>query len=539
MKQQSPPPFSRPCAQWRQQLASVHQDDLTLDEKKALNAHIVTCPACARVQAEYRAMDSAIKHLPPIQKLATLPPELAALARDYQKREDVLHEARPERAGLRFAVQLISARQSERQSEQESRRSSRFIRMVSSIAALLVVAFIGGGAFILFSHTFAPGSTVVGALAPAASKLVLYTSPEIPGQVKLANIYAVNPTDGSIYWKAALNTKLTSSDLRPYKDLLFAPGYDGNLYALSATTGNVLWKYSVKNDPAPTMAAGTNVPSSPIADGDAVYFGAESGIYAVDIHTGKQLWHVQTPGSCKPAQVEQHGNQTIVKSGPTCTSLVGSVVNGNVYAYFDGLYALDARTGQQLWHDTRFQFEGREGVVVAGDRVYATSLSSGGLFILNTSDGKEVMKVANSGGKSGGMPGSILVADGIVYYDDGNELLALQGTQVLWTKKYAASPLAASNGSLFVSSMWPLNQSQQTGKDMGTYFYALDAATGTIKWYWGEKSADGQSSWGPGSPISENGKLYFFFPVQQGKNWVNALWVLHDNKRDLYPLKES
>ncbi|GHO74666.1 hypothetical protein KSD_24370 [Ktedonobacter sp. SOSP1-85] len=214
--------------------------------------------------------------------------------------------------------------------------------------AVLVVVVLAGGAFLLFSDRSqnGPDSSVVGGQVPSNAN-VLFTSPEIPGQVKKANIYAVNAQNGSVYWKATLKTKLTTSELVPHEGTLFAPGYDGNLYALSAKTGQVLWKYSVKNDPAPGQTPGTdNVPSSPIADGDTVYFGAGSGFYAVNIRDGKLLWHVKTPTSCKPPVVSQQGNSTAVEAGPTCPNVLDVVANGRVYGFFDGLYAFDASDGK-------------------------------------------------------------------------------------------------------------------------------------------------------------------------------------------------
>ncbi|GHO68778.1 hypothetical protein KSC_076700 [Ktedonobacter sp. SOSP1-52] len=55
----------------------------------------------------------------------------------------------------------------------------------------------------------------------------------------------------------------------------------------------------------------------------------------------------------------------------------------------------------------------------------------------------------------------------------------------------------------------------------------------------GEKAPDGQGAWGPGYPTSQDGKLYFFSMGQvTGNKWVEGLWILHDGKRDFYPLQD-
>ncbi|GHO46866.1 hypothetical protein KSX_50290 [Ktedonospora formicarum] len=62
------------------------------------------------------------------------------------------------------------------------------------------------------------------------------------------------------------------------------------------------------------------------------------------------------------------------------------------------------------------------------------------------------------------------------------------------------------------------------------------AYTGKIKWHWGEKSPNKGATWGPGYPTSYDGILYFFFgEIYSGSQ--NGLWVLHDGKRDIYPLQ--
>ncbi|GHO74664.1 hypothetical protein KSD_24350 [Ktedonobacter sp. SOSP1-85] len=153
--------------------------------------------------------------------------------------------------------------------------------------------------------------------------------------------------------------------------------------------------------------------------------------------------------------------------------------------------------------------------------------------MLNATDGKKVNAPALS---SLGQGFGLLEANGVVYYCSDTQLTAIRGTAVLWKQKYSnAATIAFSQETLFVVTMFPLESASKT---FGTYFYALDASTGKIKWHWGEKSSNG-TSWGPGYPTSLDGKLYFFFSDDsRGANSAYGLWILHDGKRDFYPLQD-
>ncbi|MFL5624569.1 MAG: hypothetical protein ACJ788_03135 [Ktedonobacteraceae bacterium] len=72
------PSIPTPCAMWAEKLATIHPADLSPAQRTALNAHVLTCPACAAVLAEYRAMDRRILSLPPVAPLSSLPAALVS-----------------------------------------------------------------------------------------------------------------------------------------------------------------------------------------------------------------------------------------------------------------------------------------------------------------------------------------------------------------------------------------------------------------------------------------------------------------------------
>jgi len=184
-----------------------------------------------------------------------------------------------------------------------------------------------------------------------------------------------------------------------------------------------------------TFPTGGPVMSSPVSDGNVIYFGSDDGnIYAVDAKTGKQLW--------------QHAT-----GGPVSGS--ASVVAGTLYILsYDGkLYALDSRTGSTKWKfatagERHFEAKGLHGFQPKNQTIadpFDTYLSSP------------------------------VVAKGVVYFGSGdNNLYAVDAASGELRWKFAtgdvvhASP-AYTDGVLYFGS-WD------------SYFYAVDAASGKEKW---------------------------------------------------------
>ena len=53
----------QPCARWADLLAA-HPDTLSVAERRALDAHVASCQACAAAHADFQRMDARIRSLP-------------------------------------------------------------------------------------------------------------------------------------------------------------------------------------------------------------------------------------------------------------------------------------------------------------------------------------------------------------------------------------------------------------------------------------------------------------------------------------------
>ena len=244
------------------------------------------------------------------------------------------------------------------------------------------------------------------------ARLGLAWSLDLPGEVTLeatplavdgvlyftgsyAAVYAVEAKTGKLLWKYDPQTWKNDPDKMLYSfaanrgaayanDRIFSAALDGRLFALDAKTGKVLWTANT-TDPK-SMQDITGAPR--VFDGKVIIgnagadFGARGYVTAYDAATGKQLWRFYTtPGS--PEQ--NKGNLALERAAKTWNGEywktgTGGVVwdsitfdrdlnriylgTGNAGPYDpetrspgggDNLYtasivALDAKTGQYVWH---------------------------------------------------------------------------------------------------------------------------------------------------------------------------------------------
>ena len=161
--------------------------------------------------------------------------------------------------------------------------------------------------------------------------------------------------------------------------VVYVGSLDENLYALDLATGKERFRFQAKGE----------VKSSPSVRDGVVYFGDEGGFFhAVDAKTGKALWSFETDGGVTSSASFFPRGSDGGKDGKGGT--------GVLFGSYDGfLYALDAKTGEELWeletdgyvHATPAIADGR--TYVAGCDTYFRAVS--------LADGSEVGKVSLEG----------------------------------------------------------------------------------------------------------------------------------------------
>ncbi|HLW03522.1 MAG TPA: hypothetical protein VKT82_33055 [Ktedonobacterales bacterium] len=185
----------QPCNRWADLLAA-HLDDLSIEERRALDAHVSSCRACAAVRADYQRMAAQIRGLPDPRTRPGFPPWLLALQeaarRDASAQPQIIpfHSLEKHMQMQKEPGRAVPAPTPGNQ-DQHPRR--RVVSWVTAVAALVVIALIT--AALLASHagkpstTGHPGNTTTS--SPAASKG--WSSP--PGLAHLSAQPVIAPSD--------------------------------------------------------------------------------------------------------------------------------------------------------------------------------------------------------------------------------------------------------------------------------------------------------------------------------------------------------
>ena len=334
----------------------------------------------------------------------------------------------------------------------------------------------------------------------------------------------INP-DGILVWKFSTGGGVDSSPTVT-NGVVYTGSNDKNVYALNAATGVKIWNYTTE---------GPVFSSAAVANG-IVYIGSGYGniqtqvyrgtVYALDAATGAKIWNFDTLGEFKSSPVVMDGvvyigsvddniyalNATTGdeiwhnKTGEMFSS--PAVANGVVYIGSGdwNVYALNATTGDEIWHySTGYRITSSP--AVANGIVYIGSYDKN-VYALNATTGDEIWRYTT--GSS--VLSSAAIANGVVYIGSNDKnvyaLDAKTGSEI-WhsiTGANVVSSPAVANGIVYIGS---------NDKNV----YALDTVTGTEIWHYSTGSLVSSS------PAIANGVVY----VGSGDNNLYAIGSSPDN----------
>jgi outer membrane protein assembly factor BamB len=221
-----------------------------------------------------------------------------------------------------------------------------------------------------------------------------------------------------------------------------------------------------------TKDLGFETDSSPVIVNDVLYIGSTFGIFALDAKTGIELWRYHTNG--------------FVKSVP-------AVSNGVVYFGADDrkFYAIDTKNGTLKWMNDKSLDGYTASTAVVGNLVYALP-KDGSFYAFDTGNGEMIWttlvgKIAES---------SPAIGEGIIAFGtDGGTIVALDALtgKQKWSYDAGVSDIKSSpviaDGTVII------------GSNDGS-IYALTAEKGNIKWKY--STGDNVES----SPSIKNGVVY-------------------------------
>lgn len=241
--------------------------------------------------------------------------------------------------------------------------------------------------------------------------------------------------------------------------------HKGTAYRIDGSSGKVVWQRRVATSKQPDPRVGSSAYLQVV--NRVVYAVLDFDIYALNASTGEQIWHVVN-----------HTNK----------SYFWFVVdNGRLYLYsLDSTFsALNAADGSVLWHNTTFTTENGYGFGVRDGNLYTqNSAANPGDQKLYTLDGATGRVRWSAPTPEGSFLGAPLTQNGAVYYSSGNLLIALneQTGQRIWEKTVPAAGMLMdvylAGGILYVNGGSMIMESSTDTRNI----FALDARTGQLLW---------------------------------------------------------
>jgi len=261
---------------------------------------------------------------------------------------------------------------------------------------------------------FNPAETATPAVDPDTERVIVGTR---DGEIR-----SLSPVDGHIEWAVKTGARINAG-AAVQDGIVYVGGGDGKLYALRSLTGEKVWTYD----------AGEELMTQPTVTDSLVLVTSQSEtVFAVDRKTGEWKWQYRRDA---PSGFSLRGAaQPTVWGDEVLTGFAdGSLVSlglsdgvarwernlspsggdqfldvdtkpvvdeqGHVYAasYKDGIYGLDAKTGDTLWSSQR---TGITSLVLRGNVLFATG--DGTVTAVETGEGRVLWTVDLSDKSSSG-----------------------------------------------------------------------------------------------------------------------------------------
>jgi outer membrane protein assembly factor BamB len=233
---------------------------------------------------------------------------------------------------------------------------------------------------------YQPRETAMPAIDPDTERLVVATRDGV--------IRCLSPVDGAVLWeKKTLGRFFSGAHVA--RGVAYVPGGDGVLYALRVLSGELVWEFKANEELITTPV---------VSEGRVLVMSSQDTLFAVDVNTGKWAWQYKRDmpqgfsvrGASTPTVsdglvyagfadgflvalglddgVARWERKLTVSGGQQFKDVDSSPVvdeEGRLFAasYKDGVFCLDAKTGDIKWSTSR---AGITSLIQRGEVLFAT-----------------------------------------------------------------------------------------------------------------------------------------------------------------------
>jgi len=241
----------------------------------------------------------------------------------------------------------------------------------------------------------------------------------------------------------------------------------GYVYALDEGTGKFLWKYQTQKGVSHSL---------PLFADNKVFIGDDSGnVYALNADNGNLIW-------------KKYLEAEVIHSSPAYTNgmvFVGTEGSQRSNAMPSHLYALDAKTGEEVWRFKVDYIQGKLNLIHATpailDGIVYVGVENGYFYALNAKDGSLIWKnkIASGTEELIGVSAAAALGYGKVFigtYEGKFLALDQKDGKIVWEYNFGkanadSSPVLADNKVYF-----------GVGEGGDEYFYSFNAENGNVIW---------------------------------------------------------
>jgi len=261
----------------------------------------------------------------------------------------------------------------------------------------------------------------------------------------------------SIIWKFSANSGIHSSPVTDMNTVYFGSN-DSILYALDKNKGDLLWKYKTRGE----------IKSQPVLFKESIIINSTDGnIYSFDKTDGKVLWTFKTKGE------KTYDLWDYYLSSPKIDQGIVYIGSGD-----GNIYAINAETGVLTW---KFKTGGivHATPVIKEQQVFIGSYD-GYFYALDSKSGSLIWKFKTVGDqyfpKGEIQRGAVIYKNAVIFGSRDFNIYALDinSGRGLWNMK--------EKGSWIIATPHVFEDTIYFGTSDTHRFYAMDAATGSIKW---------------------------------------------------------